>query len=210
MKNSLKISCYKYIYYFSYFRLHIFPSEKKRPQERSKWQKPINRSSPSKNRKGSLFTIKSKMRVCPKHFIDKEPTNEHPFPTEERGYDPSHRLSILVDSNVSHSRRKLLYTPSSSRNNLPSRKNTLLNDIIESEVIENSFQSPCSSADLVNNQSTPCTISSLSTYSSINGENNDLSVDVTIEAAEFECKSKNPISKELLSEIDELKSKLNE
>ena len=82
--------------------------------------------------------------------------------------------------------------------------------MIKSEVIENSFQSPCSSADLVNNQSTPCTISSLSTYSSINSENNDLSVDVTIEAAEIECKSKNPISKELLSEIDELKSKLNE
>ena len=151
------------------------------------------------------------MRVCSKHFIDKEPTYEHPYPTEELGYDPSHRLSTLVDSNVSHSQRKLLYTPSSSRKNLPSRKNTLLNDMIESEVIENSFQSPCSSADLVNNQSKPCTISSCSTYSSVNSENNDLSVvDLTIEAAEIERKSKNPISKELLSEIDELKSKLNE
>ena len=83
------------------------------------------------------------MRVCSKHFIDKEPTYEHPYPTEELGYDPSHCLSTLVDSNVSHSQRKLLYTPSSSRKNLPSRKNTLLNDMIESEVIENSFQSPC-------------------------------------------------------------------
>ena len=82
--------------------------------------------------------------------------------------------------------------------------------MIESEVIENSFQSPCSSADLVNNQSKPCTISSSSTYSSVNSENNDLSVDLTIEAAEIEPKSKNPISKELLSEIDEMKSKLNE
>ena len=36
-----------------------------------------------------------------------------------------------------------------------------------------------------------------------------MSVDLTIEAAEIERKSKNPISKELLSEIDELKSKLN-
>ena len=42
------------------------------------------------------------MRVCSKHFIDKEPTYEHPYPTEELGYDPSHRLSTLVDSNVSH------------------------------------------------------------------------------------------------------------
>ena len=37
-----------------------------------------------------------------------------------------------------------------------------------------------------------------------------MSVDLTIEAAEIERKSKNPILKELLSEIDELKSKLNE
>ena len=39
-------------------------------------------SSPSKNRKGSLFTIKSKMRVCSKYFIDKEPTYEYPYPIE--------------------------------------------------------------------------------------------------------------------------------
>ena len=143
------------------------------------------------------------MRVCSKHFIDKEPTYEHPYPTEELGYDPLHCLSTLVDSNVSHSQRKLLYTPSSSRKNLPSRKNTLLNDMIESEVIENPFQSPCSSADLVNNhQSTPCTISSFSTYSSVNSENNDLSVDLTIEAAEIECNTNNPISKELISVIE--------
>ena len=72
--------------------------------------------------------------------------------------------------------------------------------MIESEVIENPFQSPCSSADLVNNhQSTPCTFRSFSTYSSVNSENNDLSVDLTIEAAEIECNTNNPISKELIS-----------
>ena len=77
----------------------------------------------------------------------------------------------------------------------------------EPEIIENPFESPCSSADQVNNQSTPCTISSFSTYSSVNRENNDLPVDLTIEAPEIECNINNPISKELLSEIDELKSK---
>ena len=80
----------------------------------------------------------------------------------------------------------------------------------KSEIIENPFQSPCSSSDLVNNQSIACTISSFSTYSSVNGENNDLSVDLTIEAAEIECNTNNSISRELLSETDELKSKLNE
>ena len=37
-----------------------------------------------------------------------------------------------------------------------------------------------------------------------------MSADLTIEAAEIECNKNNPISKEFLSEIDELKSKLNE
>ena len=130
------------------------------------------------------------MRVCSKHFIDKKTTNEHPYPTEELDYDPLHHLSPLADSSSSHSRRKLLYTPSSSRKKLPSRKNTLLNDMAEAEIIENPFQSPCSSADLVNNQSTPCTISSFSTCNSGNSENSDLSVDLTTEAAEIECSTK--------------------
>ena len=74
--------------------------------------------------------------------------------------------------------------------------------------MKNPFKSRCSSADLVNNQSTPCNISSFSRYSSVNSENNDLSVDLTIEAAGIECNINNPISKELLSEIDELKRKI--
>ena len=102
------------------------------------------------------------------------------------------------------------YTPSSTRTNLPSRKNTLLNDMTESEIIANPFQSPCSSAYLVNNQNTPCTISSFSTYSSVNSENNNLPADLTTEAVEIECNTNNPISKELLSEIDELNIRLNE
>ena len=57
------------------------------------------------------------MRVFSKHFIDKEPTYEHSYLTEELGYDPSHRLSTLVGSSSSHSRQNLLYTPSSSKKN---------------------------------------------------------------------------------------------
>ena len=63
----------------------------------------------------------------------------------------------------------------------------------ESEIIENLFQSPFSSADMVNNQSTPCTISSFLTYSSVNSGKNDLSVDLTIEAAEIELNINNLI-----------------
>ena len=54
-----------------------------------------------------------------------------------------------------------------------------------------------------------CTITFFSTYSSANSENIHFWVDLIIEAAETECNTNNPISKELLSEIDEFKSKLN-
>ena len=109
LKNSLKISCYKYTsIIFPFSGCIHFHQQKKHPQERSKWQKLINRSSPSKNRNKSLFTIKSKMWVCCKGFIDKEQTYEHPYPTGELVYDPSHRLLTLVDSSSSHSRQKLL------------------------------------------------------------------------------------------------------
>ena len=69
----------KYII-FTYFRRHTFLSEKKHLQERSNWQKLTNPSSPSKSRKGPLFTIKSKIRACSKQFIDKKPTYEHSYP----------------------------------------------------------------------------------------------------------------------------------
>ena len=77
---------------------------------------------------------------------------------------------MLVDSSSSHSLQKLLYTPSSNRKKLPSEKKTLQNDMTESEIIENPFQSPCSSSDLVNNQSTPYAISFFSTYSGWGGQ----------------------------------------
>ena len=48
---------------------------------------------------------------------------------------------------VHHIPGKNYYTPSSTRTNLPSRKNTLLNGMTESEIIANPFQAPCSSAD---------------------------------------------------------------
>ena len=89
------------------------------------------------------------LQLYSKHFIDKEPTYEHPYPTEELGYDPSHLLSTFAESSLLHSWRKLLYTPSSSRKNLPSTKNTLVNGMTESEIIENPFQSPCNSADQI-------------------------------------------------------------
>ena len=80
------------------------------------------------------------MRVCSKVFIDKEPTYEHPYPIEELRYDLSHRLSTVVDSSLSHSQQKLLYTPSSSRKNLPSRKKHLAK-WYDRKRNENSFQS---------------------------------------------------------------------
>ena len=80
--------------------------QKKMSTEKIINQKLINHSSSPKAGKGSLFTIKSKMRACSKHFIDKEPTYKHP--TEELCYDPSHCLSTLIDSSSSHPWQKLI------------------------------------------------------------------------------------------------------
>ena len=126
-------------------QLHILSFLFQAGKERSNWQKLINCSSLSRNIKNSLFIIKTKVRVCFKHFTDREQTYAHPYPTDNT-------LNLVVQK-ISH------------------KKNTLLNNRMESKV--NPFQWPYGSVDLVNNQSTPCTISSFSTYSSVHSENNN-------------------------------------
>ena len=50
------------------------------------------------------------MRVCSKHFIDKQPTYEHPYPTEKLGYDHhivyQHLLTVMY-----HILNENYYTP---------------------------------------------------------------------------------------------------
>ena len=84
--------------------MHPFPA-KNRKEARERWQKLINRSSPTRH--GKMFTIKPKMRVCSDHFPDHEPAYENLYPILKMGYDASEKLKKI---NPSNSRRKLSFS----------------------------------------------------------------------------------------------------
>ena len=78
---------------FIHFRLFPFPTKKKNPTARDAWRKIINRNV---NLKGCKIWEQSKdSRVCWKHFIDAEPSNENPYPTINLGYDASKKTLFL-------------------------------------------------------------------------------------------------------------------
>ena len=54
------------------FTLFCFP-HKRMNIARDSWQKLLNRESPTKE--GKPLTLKPKMRICSKHFVDGEPTD---------------------------------------------------------------------------------------------------------------------------------------
>ena len=87
------------------------------------------------------------MRVCSKDFIDKEPTYEHPYPIEELRYDPSHRLSTVVDNSYHIPSKNYCTVHLVVGIICHQEKNTLLNDMTESEM--KTHFNLCSSADLV-------------------------------------------------------------
>lgn len=84
------------------FRLHPFPSLKRQPIANAMWKKMINRTSPSNRNR--LFTVKTKMRVCSDHFIDKKPTFDNSHPTLMMGYQSSPQAKKVLSP-----RRKITY-----------------------------------------------------------------------------------------------------
>ena len=74
---------------FILFRLFPFPTKKKNPTARDSWRKIINRNVDLKGCK--LWEPSKDSRVCSKHFIDGEPSNENPYPTRNLGYDATKR-----------------------------------------------------------------------------------------------------------------------
>ena len=54
-------------------KLFPFPSKQKHPEDNMRWQRLVSR-------KGWVPNMDS--RVCSRHFIDKKPSKEHPYPTE--------------------------------------------------------------------------------------------------------------------------------
>lgn len=65
------------------FVLFPFPTPRKNPEEKKKWEKLINRKDP---KTGKNWESKSHDRVCSKHFVDGKPTVSHPAPTLHLGY----------------------------------------------------------------------------------------------------------------------------
>ena len=45
--------------------------------------------------KGKLWSPRRDSRVCSRHFIDGNPTPEHPYPTENLGYDSTSEMKTL-------------------------------------------------------------------------------------------------------------------
>ena len=70
--------------FFSFFRLYTFPTVKKDPKKRYRWQQLINRVSKDDN--NQLWSPSKDCRVCSEHFIDGQPTLKNPYPTLKLGY----------------------------------------------------------------------------------------------------------------------------
>ena len=64
------------------FELFPFPTEKRKPATRKVWIQQINRKNV---KSGKIWLPRSYDRVCSVHFKDKQPTEDHPFPTENLG-----------------------------------------------------------------------------------------------------------------------------
>ncbi|KAI8491853.1 hypothetical protein Bbelb_302260 [Branchiostoma belcheri] len=65
------------------FKLFPFPTEKKRPDARRRWNKLINKKDSVSNKN---WVNKPHDRVCSQHFIDGKPTAAHPDPVLHLGY----------------------------------------------------------------------------------------------------------------------------
>ena len=66
------------------FQLYPFPTLKGDHEKREKWVKSINRKNP---KTGKNWQPSEDDRVCSKHFVDGQPTVDHPCPTVDMGYN---------------------------------------------------------------------------------------------------------------------------
>ena len=84
------------------YELHNFPTRIKKPVDRQNWIHLLNRVSSS----NKLWSPKKSSRVCSIHFIDRVPTDENPYPTENLGYNSKRKVGNLTNSSCNPRRRK--------------------------------------------------------------------------------------------------------
>ena len=87
------------------FRLFCFPGPKLYKDRRDRWVKLMRRTTVG----NAMWIPKPSDRVCSNHFVDKEPTPDHPDPTIQLGYDfvPTQRRRELFRQPVAKKRKNL-------------------------------------------------------------------------------------------------------
>ncbi|VDI50534.1 Hypothetical predicted protein [Mytilus galloprovincialis] len=78
--------------YMQNVRFHSFPTEKKNSKLREKWLKLLRRDD-------AYFVPTFKQRVCSLHFVDGEPTSEHPYP-ELFSYNNFKNMTTPYDTTI--------------------------------------------------------------------------------------------------------------
>ncbi len=79
------------------FDLFSFPTALKNPDGRKKWIQILNRGG---KKTGEKWEPSKGSRVCSSHFIDGAPTKDHPFPTENLGYDSKRKVGHIINQGV--------------------------------------------------------------------------------------------------------------
>ena len=73
------------------------PTALKNPDGRKKWIQILYRDG---NKTGGKWELSKGSRVCSSHFIDGAPTKDHPFPTENLGYDSKRKVGHIINQGV--------------------------------------------------------------------------------------------------------------
>ena len=84
------------------YELHNFPTRIKKPVDRQNWNHMLNRVSSS----NKLWSPEKSSGVCSIHFIDRVPTDENPYPTENLGYNSKRKVENPTNSSCNPRRRK--------------------------------------------------------------------------------------------------------
>ena len=122
------------LYFSSIIRLHPFPGKKRKPDERLKWCRLINR----KKMNGSLWSPSSKSRVCSEHFND-----GCEYPTKNLGYNSEEKVMKIFPQTK---RRKLEYKTSMPDEEVDSVITTPLAEKDDQEIMfETVIEEPSSS-----------------------------------------------------------------